>query len=106
MPMKKNVLPSMFFLGTCPLCHKRLKDDTFSVIDKNATSILCYITCTSCLSSLLFTVSLQEEGMMTTIGVLTDIQKEDLDMIKKKIPLNYNDVLDMHTYFESSTTEK
>lgn len=49
----------------------------------------------------MFTISSLEGGMVTTVGVLTDIQKEDLEMLKRKMPLDYDEVLDIHTYLES-----
>lgn len=89
------------FLGVCPVCRRKLRDERLSIIDKNDLYALCCVTCVSCLSSLMFTISSLEGGMVTTVGVLTDIQKEDLEMLKRKMPLDYDEVLDIHTYLES-----
>lgn len=99
--MKRKNAPTVF-LGVCPVCRRKLRDELLSVIDKNDMYALCCVTCVSCLSSLMFTVSSLEGGMITTVGVLTDIQKEDLEMIKRKMPLSYDEVLDIHTYLEGN----
>lgn len=91
------------FVGACPVCKKKLKDEKLSIIDKNDVSALCCVRCTSCLSSLMFTVSSLEGGTVTTVGVLSDIQEDDLNMLKKQGELTYDDVLDIHTQLEKES---
>ena len=88
------------FLGMCPVCHKKLKDSRLVVIDKSDDSALCCVTCVSCASSLMFEVSSLEGGMVTTVGILADIQEEDLQMLKTSAPVSYDDVLDIHEYLQ------
>ncbi|MBI1755418.1 hypothetical protein HY250_00075 [Candidatus Azambacteria bacterium] len=89
------------FLGVCPVCRKKLRDEGLAIIDKNDAYALCCVTCVSCLSSLMFTVSSLEGGMVTTVGVLTDIQEKDLEMVKRKAALTHDDVLDIHAFLEN-----
>ncbi len=91
------------FLGLCPVCHKKLKDNRLAIIDKSDDSALCCVTCVSCASSLMFEVSSLEGGMVTTVGILADIQEEDLRMLKTGAPVSSDDVLDLHTYLENKT---
>lgn len=91
------------FLGSCPICRKRLKEKHVRVIDKDDHVALCCVQCSFCLSSFLFTVSAHEEQeTITAVGVLADIQKEDADMIKKHSkPVTPDDVLAIHLFLES-----
>jgi len=91
------------FLGSCPICKKRLQERSVRVIDKDEDVALCCVRCSFCLSSFLFTVSSKrEQETITAVGVLTDIQEEDVDMVKKhSAPVNSDDVLAIHLYLES-----
>ena len=91
------------FLGTCPVCKKKLKDDDMAVVDESRAVALCYVRCKSCLSSVMFTVtSGAENGVLTAVGILTDIQPDDLEMIRaaKKIDADY--VLDVHKFLKKN----
>lgn len=99
--MRRNKNQKTVFLGVCPVCRRKLRDERLAIIDKNDVSALCCVTCVSCRSSLMFTVSSPEGGIVTTVGILTDVQAQDLDMLKRKAPISYNDVLDIHAFLES-----
>ena len=73
------------------------------MIDKDEDVALCCVRCSFFLSSFLFTVSSKrEQETITAVGVLTDIQEEDVDMVKKhSAPVNSDDVLAIHLYLES-----
>lgn len=91
------------FLGSCPICRKRLKEHGVRVIDKDDDVALCCVQCSFCRSSFLFTVSSKrEQETITAVGVLADIQEEDVNMVKKhSTPVNSDDVLAIHLYLES-----
>ena len=39
--------------------------------------------------------------MITTVGILTDIQAQDIAMLKSGAKIDYDDVLAMHAYLEN-----
>lgn len=91
------------FLGACPICRKRLHERNVRIIDKDQDVALCCVRCSFCLSSFLFTVSpRREQETVTAIGVLSDIQEEDAEMVKKhSAPVTSDDVLAIHLYLET-----
>lgn len=60
-----------------------------------------YIDCGRCSSSVIVTVFFPLSGLVTTVGMLTDLSREDLKKIGKLSPLSADEVLDMHVYLES-----
>lgn len=92
------------FLGLCPICRKKLQEKNLAVIDKSNATTLCCVKCVSCASSVLFTVASLEHNMITTVGILTDIQQQDITMLKSGAKVNYDDVLAMHAFLENYGT--
>lgn len=92
------------FLGSCPICRKRLQEKNLVIIDKNSSTTLCCVKCASCASSILFTIASLEHNMVTTVGILTDIQTQDILMLQGNEKVNYNDVLAIHAFLENYGT--
>jgi len=96
--MSKKSFQSIF-LGSCPVCKKKLKDENLNIIDKGEIATLCCVKCVYCLSSIMFTIaSSAQGGVLTTVGILTDIQPDDLDMIRSGMRVNADDVLEIHKF--------
>ncbi|OGD32216.1 hypothetical protein A3C91_02855 [Candidatus Azambacteria bacterium RIFCSPHIGHO2_02_FULL_52_12] len=92
------------FLGLCPICRKKLHEKNLAIIDKSNVTTLCCVKCLSCESSVLFTVASQEHNMVTTVGILTDVQAQDIAMLKNGAKVDYDDVLAMHVFLEKHGT--
>lgn len=101
--MAKKAVSTMF-LGRCPICRKKLQDKNLSVIDKNDSATLCCVKCVSCESSVLFTVSSMDHNMITTVGILTDVQEQDLPLLKGDSKVSYDDVLALYAYLKNHGT--
>lgn len=98
---KVKKLKGAFIFGLCPICCSELKEESARVLEKkNATTQYC-VTCVSCSSSLLFAVSLLNNNVTATIGILTDVQKDDLNLIKNSAQVSADDVLEIHKYLEN-----
>ncbi len=89
------------FLGNCPICNKKYNSDNASVLEKNQEFMSFYINCEHCLSSVIVAVFFPLSGLVTTIGMLTDVSREDLKKMKKLSPLTADEVLEMHVHMES-----
>ena len=98
--MAKKETKTIFF-GLCPICRKKLHEKHLTIINKSKGATLCCVKCVFCASSLLFTVTSMEHNMITTVGILTDIQAQDIAMLKSGAKIDYDDVLAMHAYLEN-----
>lgn len=98
---KVKKLKNAFIFGLCPICRSELKEENARVVGKkDATTQYC-VGCACCSSSLLFTVSFLNSNVTATIGILTDAQKDDLELIKNSAQVSTDDVLEIHKYLEN-----
>jgi hypothetical protein len=89
------------FFGNCPHCATPLRQERALPVDKNTETITFHIDCVSCKSSILLTIQSGAPGLITTIGMPTDLTKGDLDRMKKTTrAITVDDVLELHTYLE------
>lgn len=105
MGMRKKALKTVV-LGACPMCRKKLNEHDVTVVERGDTATLCTISCVTCKSSLLFTVSSHEHSAVATAGILADIADNDIELIRKNAPVRYDDALAMHTYLENKSAPK
>lgn len=90
------------FLGNCPVCSAQYVKSRTSVVDKLKEAITLHIDCTQCKSSILVSVHAGLKGLVTTIGMPTDLVKSDLKRLKQSSLITVDDVLDMHTFLEKN----
>jgi len=89
------------FLGSCPYCSVELRQEKAMVVKKDAEAITFHVDCVSCKSSLLLSVQSGVPGLVTTVGVPTDLEKRDITRFKKDMrAITTDDVLDLHAYLE------
>ncbi len=88
------------FLGNCPICSATYQQGKTSVISKKDEAIVLHIDCVKCQSSVLLTLQSGLKGLVTTVGVPTDLKKSDFEMLKNSSKITSDDVLDLHTFLE------
>lgn len=101
MAKKIKKLKSSLIFGLCPICRSELKEKNAYIIEKSGATAQYCVKCVSCSSNLLFSISLLNINTTATIGILTDVQKNDLELIKSKIEVSVDDVLEIHKYLEN-----
>lgn len=84
---------------TCPNCSHKFNKAEASIIGNKRDSVLIHITCPNCKISVISSISLSNSGIMT-VGMLTDLNKEDLSMLKSNNTITVDDVIDIHEYIE------
>lgn len=62
--------------------------------------MLVHVDCAYCVSSVILAVSAAGMGLITTVGMLTDLTKEDAIHFKNTAPVSADDVLEIHNYFK------
>ncbi|MEX2145190.1 MAG: hypothetical protein WD712_02325 [Candidatus Spechtbacterales bacterium] len=90
------------YLGSCPSCEAGFGSRDASVINKKSDLSQIYAQCPNCKSSVSVFVFRSNIGFITTVGILTDMQKEDILRLKKAKPITADDVLELHKFLESS----
>lgn len=88
------------FLGSCPICNKRFASSDASPLEGEEDMRILYVECKSCASSVVLGVVKNIPGLVTTVGMLTDMKREDIDRMRSLSPLTADDVLEMHAYLE------
>jgi len=89
--MKKSVKK----VEHCPLCDASLNSFALCEVKKTGNMRLQYITCASCHSSLL-QIDVEQESICTSIRMLTDLNKKDVDRFWNNTHIQENDILDIH----------
>ena len=88
------------FLGNCPICDKKFSSSDASAIKGEEDARILYVECKTCASSVVLGVVKNVPGLVTTVGMLTDMNKLDIERMRNLSPLTADDVLEMHTYLE------
>ncbi|MFH1558974.1 MAG: hypothetical protein ABIC19_00430 [Patescibacteria group bacterium] len=83
----------------CPVCLSGYYGTRGSLVKSRGRSMIIHITCPKCETSVISNVSLGGIGMMA-VGMLSDLGKEDLFLIKDQQALTVDDVLEIHEIME------
>ncbi len=95
------------FLGACPICREELKFNNAVLISKKKAMSLFCVECEKCLSSVILTIfSSEKEGILTTMGILSDFKKEDISLLKNPGKIVEDDVLSFYEYLNTSKDKK
>jgi|GEM_PF-2958312 len=90
------------FLGVCPICRKKLQTKNSNIVNRsNSISLYC-VECESCSSSVMLAVFSTKDGIITTMGILTDIQKKDTELIKSSEKITTDNVLALYDYINNN----
>lgn len=100
---KTSQTPDYKFLGSCPICNKRFAAANAMSLEQKSGMQTFYVECAKCASSVVLGVVKNIPGVVTTIGMLTDMKHSDIDRMKDLPPLTWDDVLEMHTFLAEKT---
>lgn len=96
---RKN--PDARFFGNCPICSKKFSPGLASTLSRMYGVRTVYVECEKCKSSVVLGIVKNIPGVVTTVGMLTDMTKEDIRRAANMAPITADDVLEMHKYLES-----
>lgn len=97
--MAKQMIKSSF-LGTCPVCRNKFKSADAKIVSKNESASLYCVKCKECLSSATIAVFPADNGIITTMGILSDIQPQDMNLIEEKEAVSVDSVLSTYNYLK------
>ena len=79
----------------CPLCHTQYLPMEASVLEERNDAHLIYAQCRTCNSSILALVY-REEGGTCSVGLVTDLTKEEVMKYRNAEEITADDVIDVH----------
>lgn len=85
----------------CPICQKKYSSESASMVRQNERFMLVYVGCGHCGMGSLAVVSkdtLSREGTLT-MGILTDLEREEVAFFSQASPISWDEVLDFHQSF-------
>lgn len=85
-------------LMKCPVCQKKYSPDSASLVRQNERFMLLYVSCGGCGMGSLAVVSkdvFSREGTLT-VGLLTDLDRQEVDFFSHIRPVSWDEVLDFH----------
>lgn len=81
------------FLGPCPVCRARFIPENIAVLKKSNQTSLLHVDCSGCESSISVTLIKNGVGIVTNVGVLTDLKKDDFGRFGGMPPITVEDVI-------------
>ena len=84
------------FLGNCPICDRKFANSDIIPIEEEKTINTVYAECQKCESSIVLGIIKNVPGLVTTVGMLTDMKFEDIGKMANMPSLTANDVLEVH----------
>jgi len=88
-------------LGHCPLCGYGYEDDAIEVLRRGAFTTILHAECSQCQSAAILAVISGMMGMVTTLGMLTDMSRSDITRFWTAGEITADDVLNAHVMLES-----
>lgn len=89
------------YLGNCSVCGESFQPRNAHLLDRKPDISHVYTQCSKCKSSSITFVLKNTMGFITTIGMLTDMTKGDIEKFKDKKPISADDVLELHKSLEN-----
>lgn len=88
-------------LGHCPVCNLGYEDEAVEVLRRNERITVVHASCVRCGSAAILTVFSGVLGTVTTMGMLTDLAREDIERFWNAPTISVDDVLVAHTLLET-----
>ena len=90
------------FLGHCPTCGLGYDDRSVEVLRKGENVTVVHAECERCGSAAVLMMLAGMLGIITTVGMLTDMAREDIERLWNAGEITLDDVLEMHAVLEQT----
>ena len=98
--------PDYQVLGKCPVCKAFLYSKQSALVERRRQGALFHVDCDRCKSSVLLMVVQGPMHFLTTVGMLTDISKPDVERMSRQERINADDVLTLYSHFKKHSNIK
>jgi hypothetical protein len=89
------------FINRCPICSSAYNADSAKLFDRNDSASLVHLTCEKCHSYFVAMVLLLGQGV-SSVGMVTDLNFEDVKRLHGKKPLTTDEIIDAHEEMQKS----
>lgn len=101
------------YIGSCPVCNRKLRPASATVITQTARGALVEADCRNCMTSLMLTIFANVSGspprekaarlpgepdLVTLVGIVTDLTAADARRILHKRAVSVDDVFAVHRH--------
>lgn len=86
------------FISPCPICKARFDIENIAVLRNESHTSLLHIDCGNCESSLIITLIKSNTGIITNVGVLTDLKKDDFRRFNDLPAITIDEVLEFQKH--------
>lgn len=97
----KALQESIKLMRFCPLCKNEFGEEAVRILEQNNAMNLLHITCPRCLGAMLALVLITNLGM-SSVGVMTDLDADDVIKLYNKKSISEDDLFDFHYFVKSS----
>ena len=81
----------------CPICNLRYDPLEAKILEEGKNAHLVYIHCRHCQSAILAVIVTNNLGV-SSVGLITDLNGEDVLRFKKAKPISCDDVIEVHQF--------
>lgn len=82
-------------ISYCPLCESSFNPEATQVLGEKEDSHLLHIRCGNCSNAIIALVLISSVGV-SSVGLVTDLQYQEVHHFKKERAINTDDVIDVH----------
>ena len=83
------------------MCNVKYDESNSSLIERNNNTLTVYVECVKCSSSVIVAIVGGNRGLITVAGMLTDLERDDIDIMWNKKAITLDDALELHTHLKS-----
>ena len=84
----------------CPSCAKEYVHAGIVVLEDGPDTQLLHLTCDACMNSVLVIIVTSQLGI-SSVGMLTDLNAEDVTRLRYRQPISQDDVLHFHDVIQN-----
>lgn len=82
------------FVSRCPLCNAGYRMEDAHMLESTEEASMIHIECARCKSSIVAVVAMSGVGIVS-LGMVTDMTKEDIERFRQAPSINSNELLEM-----------
>lgn len=86
------------FVSPCPICKAQFDERNIAVLRNEGPTSLLHVDCGSCESSLIITLIKNNSGIITNVGVMTDLKKDDFKRLNGLPAITVDEVLEFQKH--------
>lgn len=100
-----DALANLKIVSRCPICNSKYSAARIEVIEKQNEVHLVCIKCQKCQATVVAVILANPFGI-SSVGLVTDLDSQDIRKFKNQSAVSFDDVLDLHQLLEKNGLEE